>query len=134
TANTSDWEDFDDRDWRGRFVKIVAQWDGGSPDDSGSWNFQNIKHYAVESSALGNLEAQVDWTWFRSYLNSNSAVQVITEINTDVGGASTTLIEFRMNTDGKLQIRVTTKNNDTSVRWHIQAGAQLFAADAITIS
>lgn len=132
-----DWFTVDARDWSNRFVEVAALWDAGVPSDSGSWNEDNggiggsnVQHY---ESLFGGAQDQEEWKWFRLYLKGGGVAQLITKIDTDVGGASTTMAEWRMATDGTIEMRTTQYNIRTSMRITVRAFKKRDAADAIVV-
>ncbi len=132
------WFTVDTRDWSNRFVEVGAVWDGGAPVDNGTWSEDNggiggsnVQH---KESLGGVWKDQEEWKWFRLYLLGGGVAQEITKIDTDVGGASTTVATWRMATDGTLEMQVTEYNTRISMRITIRAFAKNDAADAIVVT
>lgn len=132
------WFTVDNRDWSNRFVEVAAIWDGGTPSDTGSWSEDNggiggsnVQH---AESLSGAWKDQEEWKWFRLYLKGGGVAQNITKLDTDVGGASTTVGTWRMATDGTLEMQVTEYNTRISMRITIRAFNKRDAADAISVT
>ena len=125
------WFDIDTRNWNGRFISASVIYDSGAPIDNGSWNEAKSEHRNYSSGIWITQEAN---RFFRNYLTGEAATQEFTRIDTNVGGSSTTFIEFRKNTDGHLQMQVTLFNIRHSVRLTVQGRKRRSAADAIDVT